>query len=76
VGKIDDVVAELLDQRLVQPKFDAHFLDCLRRSGGSREIGRRIAWQQSGEQKRDNHDTDQARDRHRHAFDDQCHHGT
>ena len=75
VGEIDDVAAELLDQRLVEAELDADFLDRLRRRGRSGEIGRRIARQRAGQQERHDHDADQARDRHRRALEDHRQHG-
>ena len=72
--EIDDVMAELHDQRLVEAELDADFLDRLRRRRWAGEIRRRIAGQRARQQEGDDHHADQARDRHRQPFEDHRQH--
>ena len=74
VAEVDDIAAELLDQRLVEAELDADFLDRLRRRRGPGKIGGRVARQRAGEQERHDHHADQARDRHRRALEDHRQH--
>ncbi len=75
VAEVDDIAAELLDQRLVEAELDADFLDGLRRRRGAGEIGGGVARQRAREQEGHDHDADQARDRHRRALEDHRQHG-
>ena len=74
MGEIDHIAAELLDQRLVEAKIDPHLLDSLGRCGGAGEIDRRIAGQRSSQQEGDDHDANQAWDRHRQPLEDHRQH--
>ena len=59
--QIGDVVAELLEQRLVEAELLPDLLDRLLGRGGPGEIGRRVAGQRARQQERDDDDPDQAR---------------
>ncbi len=72
--EVGHVVAELHDQRLVEPELDADLLDRLLGRGGPREIGGRIAGQRARQQERDDDHADQARQGNQRSLEDHSQH--